>query len=231
MQTDTIRRVATPEGVELTLRIAGPVPRAYAWMLDFLIRCGAAIALISVLAYMGSAGMGIFLIIYFLIEWFYPVVFEVWRGATPGKKALGLVVLHDDGTPVNLANSITRNLLRFADFLPFLYAFGLICMLLSRDAKRLGDLAAGTVVAYLDRPTPLPPFPATRPITPPQLLKPSEARAVIDFAARAATLSPERAQELARFAPQLVGGAQDPVAVLTGIANHAAGRVNVAVVP
>ena len=30
---DTCRRVETPEGIEIALRVAGPVPRFYAWLL------------------------------------------------------------------------------------------------------------------------------------------------------------------------------------------------------
>ena len=226
---DTIRHVATPEGVELDLRIAGPVPRAYAWLVDFLLRTGAAIALISVLAFLGRAGQGIFLILWFLIEWFYPVVFEVWRGATPGKQAFDLVVLHDDGTPVNLASSLTRNLLRFVDFLPFLYAFGLVFMLLSRDSKRLGDMAAGTIVVYRDRAPALPQLPAvTGPLAPHVALKPAEAKSVIDFAARAPSLSAARAEELGSFAPALTTRhARNPaegVGVLLRMAHHLAGN-------
>ncbi len=225
---DTIRHVATPEGVELDLRIAGPVPRAYAWLVDFLLRFGAAIALISVLAFLGQAGQGIFLILWFLIEWFYPVVFEVWRGATPGKQAFDLVVLHDDGTPVTLASSLTRNLLRFVDFLPFLYAFGLIFMLLSRDSKRLGDMAAGTIVVYRDRAAALPVLPeVTGALSPHMALKPAEAKSVIDFAARTPGLSAARAEELGSFASALTRRhARNPaegVSVLLRMAHYLAG--------
>ena len=76
------------------------------------------------------------------------VVRGEWSGQTPGKRLFGLAVLNDDGTPVRWPGALTRNLLRAVDFLPFLYGVGLIAMLLNRDFKRLGDLAAGTVVVY-----------------------------------------------------------------------------------
>ena len=57
-------------------------------------------------------------------------------------------MLNDDGTPVRWPGALTRNLLRAVDFLPFLYGVGLVAMLANRDFKRLGDLAAGTVVVY-----------------------------------------------------------------------------------
>src|SRR5207342_2574723 len=94
-------------------------------------------------------GSGILLILWFALEWFYPTICEVWfNGATPGKKFLGLLVLHADGTPVGLPASLIRNLLRAVDFLPFLYGFGLLAMLLNRDFQRLGDIAGGTLVVY-----------------------------------------------------------------------------------
>ena len=54
----------------------------------------------------------------FLLEWFYLVVFELsLAGATPGKRVMGIAVVMDNGLPVNdTAASITRNLLRAADF-------------------------------------------------------------------------------------------------------------------
>src|SRR5208282_5922974 len=95
-------------------------------------------------------GMGLLLIILFLLEWFYPVAFEVLaRGQTPGKKLMDLRVLRADGAPVGWSRSTVRSLLAFADFLPFGFAAGLTAMLVSRRFQRLGDLAAGTVVVHL----------------------------------------------------------------------------------
>ena len=118
---DTLRRVPTPEGFELTLRLAGPVPRALAFAIDLTIRVALFGAIAGLLGHIGGAGKGLILIIAFLLEWFYPVVCEVWwNGATPGKRAFGLVVLNDNGTPVTFGASLTRNLLRAVDFLPML---------------------------------------------------------------------------------------------------------------
>ena len=59
----------------------------------------------------------------------------------------------DNGLPITPAASLTRNLLRVADFLPFMYGSALVCMLTRRDFKRLGDLAAATLVVYEARET------------------------------------------------------------------------------
>jgi uncharacterized RDD family membrane protein YckC len=223
---DTMRTVETPEGVELTLRAAGPLARILAWLLDQLLRT-VAYSMVGVgLAFLGDLGAGIFLVFLFLAEWFYPVLFEVlWRGATPGKKALGLIVVNDDGTPVTWTPSIIRNLLRFADFLPFFYMFGLVSMALTRDFKRLGDLVAGTVVVYVDRPVAPAQLTPAEPIPVPVALDLVEQRAVIDFAERAPTWSQERVLELTELLEPLVGGPA-PFAAhkLLGMAHWLAGK-------
>ena len=77
----------------------------------------------------------------------YPIWFEVKRdGATPGKRVMGIRVVQRNGAPVGWGPSVLRNLLRTADFLPVGYGFGLLSILFSGSFRRLGDLAAGTVV-------------------------------------------------------------------------------------
>ena len=83
---DTEREVPTPEGIELNLRLAGPVVRALAWATDLLLRSAAFIGLSMPLSMLGRFGAGVLLILWFALEWFYPTVCEVWfNGATPGK--------------------------------------------------------------------------------------------------------------------------------------------------
>ncbi|MGV8435388.1 RDD family protein, partial [Pseudomonas aeruginosa] len=87
---------------------------------------------------------GLGLLLTFVMTWWYMVLFEVLnQGRSPGKQMMGLRVVHDDGTPVGWAASLLRNLLRFADILPFGYALGLLCCLNHPAFKRLGDIAAG----------------------------------------------------------------------------------------
>ncbi|HEX4327871.1 MAG TPA: RDD family protein [Burkholderiales bacterium] len=218
---DTLRRVPTPEGIELSLRLAGPVPRAYAFVTDLAIRAGIWLAVVQVLAVLGRSGMGMLLIVFFLLEWFYPVAFELWwSGATPGKRAFNLMVVNDNGTPVTIGASVTRNLLRAVDFLPGLWAFGLISMLFNRDFKRLGDLAAGTVVVYRDKVRMRGALPDVPPRAPAYPLSLAERRAVLNFAERHALLTEERADEVAAHAGPLVGQTPAPARVILGIANH-----------
>jgi uncharacterized RDD family membrane protein YckC len=223
---DTIRDVPTPEGIELTLRVAGPVPRALAWGLDLLIRFALSLVIQLLLVNLGRFGVGIYLIVYFMLEWLYPTLFEALRGATPGKRAFGLRVLHDDGTPLTWGSALTRNLLRAVDFLPFLYGFGLASMLLNRDFKRLGDLAAGTVVVYHKPPIGYSAIPILAAIAPQNPLSADEKRTVLDYAARTPALTEERAAELASLVPHLTGGLTGAAAHhrLLAIANYLLGR-------
>ena len=203
---DTAYAIQTPEGVGLELSTAGVVVRFLAWNVDLLIRVAFYLVTGMVLSNLGEFGLGLYLMALFLIEWFYPVLFEVFnQGQTPGKKAFRLRVLQDDGVPVSWSASLIRNLLRVVDFLPVAYGFGLVCMLLNRDFKRLGDLAAGTVVVYAQRPVTAAELPDTRSTPPPTRLRLAEQRAVLNFAERASGLSQERAEELADIVEPLTG--------------------------
>jgi uncharacterized RDD family membrane protein YckC len=197
-----------------------------AWLIDLLLRGAIVLLAAWVLGMLGGFGWGIILILAFLLEWLAPAAFEVWAdGSTPGKKALGLMVLHDDGTPVDWPAALVRNLIRAVDFLPIGYGFGLTTMLINRDFKRLGDIAAGTVVVYRApalKPmsiAPAPAVPARRP------LSLSEQRAVLDFAERCSALTPERAREIAELAVPISGAAPGrETERLLEIANFLSGR-------
>ena len=208
---DTLAAVETPEGVELAFSPAGPAARAVAYALDAGIRAAAYLALAAALAGLGGVGNGLFLIALFLLEWFYPVAFEVLGGGqTPGKRLVGLRVLRADGAPVGWSRSTVRSLVSFVDFLPFGFAFGLLAMLVGRRCQRLGDLAAGTVVVHLEPLAAPPPPPAAdpagaAPLAPPFPLTLAEQRALMGFAERAPGLTPERARELADLLEPLTG--------------------------
>ena len=225
---DTTRRVATPEGIELTLRLAGPLPRALAWSVDFLLRAALVLVVAMGAAYFGRAGTGVILITAFFVEWLLPAAFEAqWAGQTPGKRVFGIAVLNDDGTPLRWPAAFTRNLLRAADFLPFFYGVGLITMLANRDFKRLGDLAAGTVVVYRSAATePARKIPEAAPLAPPVSLDPEEQRAVLELAERSSGLTRERFEELATLPTPLVGNldGERAAARIVGMANYLAGR-------
>lgn len=227
---DTTRPIETPEGIELALRVAGPTVRALAWLIDFGIRIIIYITLLFVFVPFGKLGLGLLSITIFILEWFYPVLFEMYRkGATPGKRALKIKVLHELGTPVDWSASMIRNLLRAVDFLPLFYGFGLLSMLINKDFKRLGDLAAGTVVVYEEEISFLKKRQHSLPDEPPQampiILPLEEQQAIINFADRAQQLPPERTAELANIVTPLTGKTgQVAIKNLYQLANGLIGR-------
>ena len=217
---DTRYKVETPEGIDLILRPAGLVARALAFAIDLLIRGALLAVLFAVLALLGQFGMGLGTILLFLVTWWYMVLFEVLnQGRSPGKQMMGLRVIHDDGTPIGWAASLTRNLLRFVDILPFGYTLGILSCLNHPAFKRLGDLAAGTLVVYQETPSPRPPLPPAEPLPAPFALSLDEQRAILAFAERQGSLSDERRQEVAALlAEPLQVAPEQAQAQLNGIA-------------
>ena len=211
----------------MALPVAGPVIRGLAWSIDQLVRTAVYVALaVAGNVTGGDAAEGLLYIAIFATEWFYPVVFELWTdGATPGKKALGIAVVHADGTPVGASASLLRNLLRAADFLPFAYLVGFAAMVTDHSFRRLGDLAGGTVVIHRPRRRPLPPLPVAAPLAPAVRLSLEEQRAIIAFAERSPGWTADRQRELADLAaPLLEGPADERVAKLHGMARWLLGR-------
>jgi uncharacterized RDD family membrane protein YckC len=226
---DTLIECETPEGIVLTLRPAGLPARCWAFMLDWLIRLMLIGSVAGALQAMGGMGAAFYLILAFALEWLYPVAFELSRsGATPGKAIFGLKVVMDTGLPVTPGASLTRNLLRTADFLPLMYASGLICMLLRRDFRRLGDLAAATLVVHRPDSRPASALSEVEPVAPVIALKPREQATLIALAARMRRLTPERLDELAAIAAPASGDAGHAGPVVTqrvlGVAQWLMGR-------
>lgn len=195
---DTALKFETPEGGEVDLHPAGFFTRGLALALDELIRWTIIAAFSIVFSLAGDFGSGLFLLTVFLVVWFYGVAFEVFGGgATPGKRAQGLRVVHDDGTPIRLPASLIRNLLLVVDALPVFYVSGMISMMLTRKFCRLGDLVAGTMVVHVNSVSSSEPsdVDGTRPS--PFPLSVDEQSALVEFLERSDRLSAARTQELA----------------------------------
>lgn len=203
---DTVVSAETPEGILIELRPAGLTSRFYAFAIDLLIRFMVLSVVAAVTGPMEGLGLALLLICMFLFEWLYPVVFELssWA-ATPGKRVLGLTTVMDNGLPITPAASFTRNLLRVADFMPLGYGFAIICMLMRRDFKRLGDLAAATLVVYKPRPAPNIALADVEPLAPALPLALRDQSALIALAVRARDVTSERLDELAAIAAPVTG--------------------------
>ena len=198
---DTILTAETPEGIAISIRPAGFAVRATAFLIDAAIRIVFLLICSTALAAGGKFGRGVLLIFLFVLNWLYPVIFELTAAAaTPGKRIMGLVVLMANGLPITPAGCLIRNLLRVVDALPLFYAFGIVCILLRNDSRRIGDLAGGTVVAYRDEVQPAGSLAAADPIPPPVTLSRRQQIAIMSFGFRVGRLTPQRAEEIAEFA-------------------------------
>jgi len=195
---DTAITLETPEGIEMQLYPAGVFVRGLAFMTDEMIRWIVIAVGLMIAALTGVFGLGLAFIVMFSTYWLYGVVFEVFNnGTTPGKKLMGLQVVHDDGTPIRLPGSMLRNLVLYVDLLPAAYAAGIVTMLLTDNFRRLGDLAGGTMVIYRPAEPALSDAEVTGARAAPFVLTPAEQGLLVDFLERRSTLTVERSAELA----------------------------------
>ena len=159
--------IDTPENVVFGYNVAGVGSRFLAGLLDMilimLLMLAANFTLFLFLRALDASAWGltgnwlwaIFGLLAFFIFWGYYIFFEmVWNGQSPGKRKLGLRVIRTDGSSITFTESLIRNLIRLFDFLPAYYGVGVVTMFINSQARRLGDLVAGTLVVH-DRPVTL----------------------------------------------------------------------------
>ena len=143
--------VATPERVSFDYQVAGLGTRAIAQILDLLIIGGILMAIYFVAFAVAAASNGAATLIavigsFVVIFGYFWLSEALWSGQTIGKKAFRLRAVGDRGEPLTFAQAGIRNVVRIIDFLPYAYGVGLIVLLVNGKGKRLGDLAAGTIV-------------------------------------------------------------------------------------
>lgn len=159
-------QLTSTDATEVNLPIAGTGSRCYAFLIDWHIRVILALAwLIGTAAlagylqgldfwnepFDGGGNFGVFLVIvptvllYFL---YHPVLEILQKGRTPGKRAAGIRIVTTQGQTPDVAALLIRNIFRLIDSLPAFYVVGLACTLLSARQVRIGDMAAGTLLAY-----------------------------------------------------------------------------------
>ncbi|HEX4155659.1 MAG TPA: RDD family protein [Acidobacteriaceae bacterium] len=233
--------IDTPEQVDLQFSVAGIGSRFVAILIDHLIQVAFYIVAILLFSFLLSGSLGdkldmlskwflaAFIALNFCLIWGYFAFFEAfWHGQTPGKRAMKLRVIKDSGRQITFFEALSRNLLRFVDYLPTLYLVGVITMLCNKRHQRLGDLTAGTLVIHErvdEQPLlagqgtsffPRPERPAYDPVQPASLnavnlpadavakLSPEDLVIIETFFARALDLSLEiRAQIAHRIAAQI----------------------------
>ena len=163
--------IVTGEAVAVELRPAGVGSRGVAFIIDLAAQLGLwiVVALIagpvaSTLESAAAAAVLLALVVAIILG--YPVAFEtLMHGRTPGKAAMGLRVVRDDGGPITFRHAFVRGLVGVVVDRPGLSAgvLAVIPMLASVRSKRMGDFAAGTVVvqervpAAVVMPAPMPP--------------------------------------------------------------------------
>jgi uncharacterized RDD family membrane protein YckC len=209
---DTIT-IETPEGVDLSVTLAGLGSRFVAGVIDALIQTGMIFIFFLALGIAGGAAsasgvdgggalaVALSVVLVFLTVFGYPVLFETLNsGRTPGKAAIGIRVVREGGRPVNFGAAAIRNLVRLVDVLPVSYAIGMISILVSKKNQRLGDMAAGTLVVRDRKPEPSGPqwIQATAPVAPGEVdswdvssIGDEEIATVRSFLARRFQLTPE----------------------------------------
>ena len=215
--------IATPEGVELSMTLAGAASRFVSALVDLLIQAAVLIAFAIVLGILGASfgggvAVAVWSIVSFLVIAGYDIFFEVRNsGRTPGKALNGLRVVRVGGHPVGFVTSAIRNIIRPIDFLPSAYLLGAVTILATRRNQRIGDLVAGTLVVRERRASvpPLPRFPAAAPDNPwaswdTSRITAEELAAVRQFLERRAAIDAGARAELgrtlsARLRPKVTG--------------------------
>ena len=195
---DEVLQIDTPENVVFGYEVAGIGSRFMAAMVDHAaIGVMQVIVLLIVLLIVEGLGgassldnlsawvIGALGLISFVLLWGYYILFEtLWSGQTPGKRLVKLRVIRIDGTPITLVEALIRNVTRLIDFLPVTYGIGIVVMFVNSQSRRLGDLAAGTLVVFdrpeitlesLRMPTPATAVaPFSQPVQPVQVIRPAE---------------------------------------------------------
>lgn len=157
--------IDTPENVTFGYEVVGIGSRFLAALVDMLLitllQVLASVLIASFIAITAGGGalrslaevgsmpwvVAVVGLISFIFYWGYYMCFEVaWNGQSPGKRWVGIRAIRNDGLPIGLAEAVIRNLVRAVDLLPAFYGVGIITMFVDSQSRRLGDLAAGTVV-------------------------------------------------------------------------------------
>lgn len=161
--------VATPERVSFGYQVAGLATRAIAQIVDLMILSLVLAGVYFFAIFLGASGQDVLAYVIAIIGTFV-VIFgyfwaceAFWSGQTVGKKIFRLRAVGDRGEPMTFMQAGIRNIVRVVDFFPYAYGVGLVVLFVNGRGKRLGDLAAGTIVVKDSDYTPLWQVPGARP--------------------------------------------------------------------
>ena len=149
-------------GIDVSLPVAGPGARSFAFIIDWFVRLVLALAWYALGALIYNRGLSLAapltndpawfgavvtpaLAIYFLYHY---AVELAMRGRTPGKRTAGIRIVARDGSAPGAGALLVRNVFRLIDSLPVLYCVGLVAVIATREHLRVGDMAAGTLLVY-----------------------------------------------------------------------------------
>ena len=164
IERSTTSAIDTGQGRSVGIQIAGLGARSYAFLIDWHIRALLAVA---------------WLLLFFAAAWFaqrfalgslsgdlsgrlsfapaaaiyllyHPLLEVVMQGSSPGKRWAGVRIVAQDGRTAPASAHLLRNVLRLIDALPMFYCVGVVCCLCTRRAVRVGDLAVGTMLVYVE---------------------------------------------------------------------------------
>lgn len=151
-----VHAVRTPENVSFEFELAGLTARALGVIVDIcvmsmLIGLSALTCAVFGVVFAGFA-RALYFVALFAIQWGYGAVLEWrWHGQTVGKRIAGTRVLSSNGLAISFGQAALRNLLRIVDILPGGYLLGGVSVLFDARGRRLGDIAADTVVVRVQR--------------------------------------------------------------------------------
>ena len=157
-------------GIDVSLAVAGPGARAFAFLIDWHIRLILAVAWFVAAALLYNGRLSLVPPLTNDARWFGTVVapalaiyalyhFAVelaMRGTTPGKRMAGVRIVARDGGAPSAGALLVRNVFRLIDSLPVFYGVGLVTAVATREHLRIGDMAAGTLLIYESAGTRLP---------------------------------------------------------------------------
>lgn len=175
MERHNCRRIRMPEGIVFSLRLAGPLQRMLAHIIDSMvviglvmlvsivftliailfITIGSTLGIAQIFSAMGDAIIAVSIVATFILNFGYRIYTEYrWGGQTVGKRMFNLRVMDEQGLHLTFQQVFLRNLIRVVDAIPFFYCVGGASMMLSKYQQRLGDIAANTIVVYTPRQIP-----------------------------------------------------------------------------